>query len=95
MTPAGLRIHVRLVPRGGRDAVDGVGPDGELRCRVSAPAVDGAANRALLRLLAETLGVAGSAVAIEAGATARTKRIALSAPSADGLRRRRPGIRVL
>jgi len=95
VTPVGVRIVVRLVPRGGRDAVDGVGPDGELRCRVSAPAVDGAANRALLRLLADALGVAGSAVAIEAGANARTKRIAITGRNADALRERWPGVRVL
>jgi uncharacterized protein YggU (UPF0235/DUF167 family) len=54
--------------------VDGV-VDGVLRVRVAAPPVDGAANEALVRLLASELGVARSAVRLVSGATARTKRI--------------------
>lgn len=88
------RIHVRLVPRGGRDAIEGVDAEGLLRCRVAAPAVDGAANRALLRLLAAELGVPGGAVMLEAGASARVKRIALPEACAVTLAARHPGLRV-
>jgi uncharacterized protein YggU (UPF0235/DUF167 family) len=45
----------------------------EIRVRVAAPPVDGAANDALERLLAERLGVARSNVAVAAGAAARSK----------------------
>ena len=49
-----VRIPIRLTPRADRDAIDGVG-DGVLRARVSAPPVDGAANTALIRLIASEL----------------------------------------
>jgi uncharacterized protein YggU (UPF0235/DUF167 family) len=90
----GVRFSVRLVPRGGRDAIDGVGEGGELRCRVSAPPVDGAANRAVLRLVADALGVPASAVVLESGAAARVKRLRVSGVSAAAVVARWPGVAV-
>ena len=43
--------------------------DGVLKVRVMAPAVEGAANNALIRLLAEEIGVSRRDVRIVAGAT--------------------------
>lgn len=89
-----VRISVRVVPRGGRDAIDGVTEAGELRCRVSAPPADGAANKALVRLVADALGVPPSAVAIEAGAASRTKRLRVSGVDAVTIAARYPGLRL-
>jgi uncharacterized protein YggU (UPF0235/DUF167 family) len=50
------------MPRGGADRVDGVSEDGVLQARVAAPAVGGAANTSLVRLLAEELAVSKSSV---------------------------------
>jgi uncharacterized protein YggU (UPF0235/DUF167 family) len=50
---------------------------GELRVRVAAPPVDGAANAALLRLIARELDVATGAVRIAGGETARRKVLAV------------------
>ena len=75
----GVRFHVRLTPKGGRDAVEGwnVSADGEphLKARVRAVPEDGKANAALVELLAETLDVGKSAVRIAAGQTARLKTV--------------------
>ena len=90
---SGVRIAVRVVPRGGRDAVDGVTEAGELRCRVSAAPADGAANKALLRLVADAFGVPPSAVVLEAGATSRTKRLRVAGADATAVRARWPGLR--
>jgi uncharacterized protein len=85
------RIAVRLTPRGGSDRVDGAA-DGVLRVRVSAPAVDGAANRALLRLLAEELGVARGAVRMVHGETSRTKVVEVDGVTAEAVAERWPGL---
>jgi uncharacterized protein YggU (UPF0235/DUF167 family) len=78
----GMTLHVRLTPRGGRDALDGVVTlsDGRavLKARVRAVPEDGAANAALLGLLAHELGTARSAAALTAGHTARLKTIRIS-----------------
>ena len=76
------RFAVRLTPRGGRDAIDGVGEDGILRVRVAAPPVEGAANDALCRLLARALGVAPGSVRVVAGAGGRRKVIEAEADPA-------------
>jgi hypothetical protein len=49
-----------------------------IRIRVGAPPSDNAANDALLRFLAERLKVPRAAVRLEAGATARRKRIEIT-----------------
>jgi uncharacterized protein len=76
--PDGLEVRVRVTPRGGRDAIDGVETlsDGRpvLKVRVRA----GAANEGVRRCLAKALNVPASAVSLEAGATARLKIFSIS-----------------
>jgi uncharacterized protein len=78
----GLLLFVRLTPRGGRDAIDGATPlaDGRdvLAVRVRVPPEDGAANAALIALLAKAFTVPRSAVALSAGATARIKQVRIA-----------------
>jgi uncharacterized protein len=77
--PDGLVLTVRLSPKSDRDAIEGVGAlaDGRtmLKARVRAVPREGEANAALARLLAKQLGVPARSVRIEAGASARLKRI--------------------
>lgn len=70
-----LRLRVRVAPRSGRDAIDGLGDDGLLRVRVAAAPADGAANAAVVRVIARHAGVAPSRVRIIAGGSARVKTI--------------------
>src|SRR5665811_1997525 len=70
-----VRFAVRLMPRGGADRVDGVSEEGVLQARVSAPAVGGAANTALVRLLADELDVSRGSVRLVAGSTGRHKSV--------------------
>ena len=83
----GLRLSVRLTPKGGRDAIDGVGTlvNGRnvLRARVRAAPSEGEANTALVGLIATKLGVAARAVRLEAGAGARLKRIKIEGNAAE------------
>jgi uncharacterized protein (TIGR00251 family) len=78
----GVRLAVRLTPRASREGVDGVvqGADGRrmLQLRLTAPPVDGAANAALVALVAKALKLRKSEVAIVSGEKARLKLLELS-----------------
>lgn len=63
-------MHVQ--PRSSRSGVDGLHGDA-LRVRVNAPPVDGAANEAVVEVLAKALGVPRRAVTIVAGHGSRSK----------------------
>ncbi len=80
-SPTPIRLAVRLTPRGGRDAVDGWARDAagglQLKVRVSTPPVDGAANAALIRLVAKSLKLANGAVRIVSGDHSRVKVLEL------------------
>jgi uncharacterized protein len=73
--------------------VDGV-LDGVLRARVAAPPVEGAANQALLRLIADELGVPRRDVRMVAGAGGRTKVVAVDGVDAVHVLERWPGLRL-
>ena len=63
-----------------------------LRARVSAPPEDGAANEALLRLLAKAFGLPRRALMLEAGATQRVKRIRIDGDPAGLAARLAPAL---
>lgn len=73
--------------------MDGV-LDGVLRARVAAPPVEGAANQALLRLIADELGVPRRDVRMVAGAGGRTKVVAVDGVDALRVLERWPGLRL-
>ena len=71
----GAEIAVKVTPRARRNAVDATGPI--LRVHVTAPPDKGKANDAVIRLLADALGVAKSRLTLIRGATARDKTFRL------------------
>ena len=73
--------------------MDGV-VDGVLRARVGSPAVEGAANNALIRLIADELGVARRDVRIVAGASSRQKLMVVEGVEAEAVTGRWPGLKV-
>jgi uncharacterized protein YggU (UPF0235/DUF167 family) len=77
--PGGVLLALRLTPRGGRDSIDGIGRLSDGRsvalARVRALPADGAANAAIVALVAKRLHVPKSAVTIVAGHTARVKQV--------------------
>ena len=93
MTSTVVRFAVRLSPRSAATQIDGVA-DGVLKVRVAAPAVEGAANTALVRLLADELGLAGRDVRIVAGARSRQKLVVVEGLAPDAIVARWPGLRV-
>ena len=93
----GLRIAVRLTPRAGLDAVDGIEHREDrvlLAARVRAAPEKGKANAALERLLARWLGVPPSRVSVVTGGASRIKALHVAGDAevlADGLRTRLAG----
>jgi uncharacterized protein (TIGR00251 family) len=77
----GISVALRVMPRGGRDDIDGLETlaDGRsvVKVRVRAIADGGEANRAVMELLAKALGVPKARLRILSGATSRLKQIAV------------------
>jgi uncharacterized protein len=69
-----IALSIRIQPRASKNEITRM-ENGGLKIRLTAPPVDGAANEALIRLLADTLSVARSQVEIVSGHTSRDKII--------------------
>ncbi len=67
-------VTVRVTPRAGRTAIT-AWADGILHVKLAAPPVEGAANDALLHLLADVLDVGAQSIRIVSGQHGRLKRV--------------------
>ncbi|MCD4717330.1 MAG: DUF167 domain-containing protein [Desulfobacterales bacterium] len=67
-------IKVRVVPRSSRNQIIGV-EDGIFKIKLTAPPVDGKANKALIEFLAKKLGLAKGSVEIVSGERSRQKSV--------------------
>ena len=67
-------IQVKLLPRSSRTEIIGM-ENNILKVKVTTPPVDGKANKALVQLLAKTLGISKGRVEITAGKSSRVKTI--------------------
>lgn len=72
---AGSTISVRLIPRAKRDEISEIRVDGTVKIRITAPPIEGKANRALIRFLAELLDIPEGKLEIIAGGGARNKLV--------------------
>lgn len=85
-------LFVRLQPGAKLDRIDGWEADAEgrevLRIRLRARPVEGEANAALVRYVAEVLGLPRSAVTLARGDRSRLKRLSVEGLDNDGLHRR-------
>ena len=74
-------LAIRVSPRSAKPGIGGwrEGADGreELEVRVAEAPTDGAANEAVVKLLAKALGISRSELSIISGETSRHKRIAI------------------
>jgi hypothetical protein len=77
----GVQFAVRVIPGASKNEVAGI-QDGALKVKLTAPPVEGKANRACVDFLAGLLGVRRSALAITAGEKSRKKTV-----SVDGIGR--------
>lgn len=77
-----LTLHIQP----GAKKTEVVGRHGDaLKIRLASPPVDGKANDALVAFLAKTLGVARAQVALVAGQSSRSKRVAIGGISASAV----------
>ena len=82
----GVLLSVRVVPRSARNEIAGI--QGEtLRVRVNAPPVGGAANAALVTLVAESLGIPKRDVKIASGQASRQKILRIAGKRKEDVRR--------
>ena len=69
-------VRVRVQPKSSRNAIC-VEPDGRIRVALTAPPAEGAANKALVALIAKGTGLSKGAVRIVSGEKSREKTLAL------------------
>ena len=86
-----MQLAIRVTPRSAKPGIGGwrTGADGreELEIRVAEAPADGAANDAVVKLLAKALGISRAQLTIISGHTSRHKRVATPFES-DELSRR-------
>jgi uncharacterized protein (TIGR00251 family) len=91
------RITVRVIPRSSQNTLvweTGETEEGEsgtqhtLKARLTAPPVDGAANSALIKLLADRLGLPRRAILIVRGETARQKLVEIAGMTLSEIRQK-------
>jgi uncharacterized protein (TIGR00251 family) len=73
----GSAMAVHVTPRSRQNELTGISSDGTLRVRLSAPPVEGSANKALLELLARILGVRVHNLEIIAGEKGKDKIVSV------------------
>jgi len=67
-------IKIRVIPRSSQNEIVGIA-DGVFKVKLTAPPVEGKANKALQQFLARRLGVSKSDIEIVSGERARIKSI--------------------
>jgi uncharacterized protein (TIGR00251 family) len=80
-------LHVRVQPKASRNELR-IENDGRIRVALTAPPVEGAANKALCEFLAKQLGCAKCAVTLEAGGKSREKTVRIAGVGVGELRQR-------
>lgn len=80
----GVRICVRVQPKASRNAII-FEPEGRIRVALTAPPVEGAANKALVAFLAKEFGISKGAVQLVRGEKSRDKIVQLSGVCRDSI----------
>jgi uncharacterized protein (TIGR00251 family) len=78
------RISVHVVPRSSVISIEKL-RTAEYKVKIHTPPVEGAANRELIRLFSETLGIPRSQIQIQSGARSRTKILEIVGLSLDNV----------
>ena len=90
-TAGGVSFQVRVIPGASKNEVAGI-QDGALKVRLTAPPVEGKANRACVEFLAGLLGVRRSALTITSGEKSRKKTVSVTGLARGELEERLKGL---
>ena len=86
-----VRLYLRVIPNARRDSVRGLYHEADgitaIKLTVAAPAEDGRANQAVVKLLARSLGLPKRSFSIDSGQTGRRKIISIDGTQDDVLER--------
>jgi uncharacterized protein (TIGR00251 family) len=80
----GLTFDIQVIPHASRAEIAGV-QEGAFKVKVTAPPVEGAANEACIKLLADKLGLKKSQIKISSGAKSRKKTVMIKDISKEEL----------
>jgi uncharacterized protein len=87
VTADGITLAVKVVPGASRDKIGGVYAGG-IKVTVSKPPQDGATNKAMIRLLAQKLGISASGIRIVRGPTKPRKEVSIQGIGVETIRQR-------
>ena len=79
-TDTGIRFKIFVQPKASKNAIVGLHDDA-LKIRLTAPPVDGAANKLCVKYLSKITGFSKSDIEIVAGQSSRAKQILIKCPS--------------
>jgi len=85
-----MRIDVRVIPRSSKNSI--VWEEGTLKVRLTAPPVGGAANEALIALLAQCLGLPKRDIQIVHGTTGRHKTVEIRGMTTEAVEQKIRGV---
>jgi uncharacterized protein (TIGR00251 family) len=77
-----VRLEVYIQPRASKTELAGM-HDGVIKIRIAAPAVENAANRALIDFIAQHLGIAKRCVRVVSGGASRRKVLEIDGVTAN------------
>jgi uncharacterized protein len=72
-----ITLAIRVIPRAKKNEISQIMEDGTIKVRLSAPPVEGKANRSLIEYLSKVLDVPETAIEIAAGSKSRNKIVSI------------------
>ena len=84
-TPQGVTLAIRVQPRSSRDEFIADPNADQLKVRITAPPVDSAANNALPKFIAKSLGIPPSATSLIRGEKSRNKTLLITGTDAQAV----------
>lgn len=82
---SGAALTIRVTPRARRNEIVEILSDLTVKIRLTAPPVEGKANKALIEFLSEVLGISKSKIEIIAGDTGRDKIVSILEANSDDI----------